>query len=127
MPVYSFIRPTLKYVGPLLVRTAIDRPIVAVDDLGRILSWQAQLQGLDFVYRHSHPGPAIKHRMSMLLRLVRPLSRVSTTAIHGQRSIGSVSAIDSGIFRTLFGTEEIRKVRRGRSCRAQPSHRTLCQ
>ncbi|KAJ5746540.1 L-Aspartase-like protein [Penicillium odoratum] len=54
--------------------------------------------------------------MSIALRLSRPLSRAtarpisSITAITGQKSIGSVSAIDSGIFRTLFGTDEIRKV-----------------
>ncbi|KAJ5929091.1 L-Aspartase-like protein [Penicillium verhagenii] len=54
--------------------------------------------------------------MSIFIRLARPLSRVaarpivSVTATAGRRSIGSVSAIDSSIFRTLFGTEEIRKV-----------------
>ncbi|KAJ6119402.1 hypothetical protein N7523_003682 [Penicillium sp. IBT 18751x] len=37
----------------------------------------------------------------------RPILPVT---IIGRRSIGSVSAIDSSIFRTLFGTEEIRKV-----------------
>ncbi|KAJ5121978.1 L-Aspartase-like protein [Penicillium atrosanguineum] len=53
--------------------------------------------------------------MSMFIRAVRPLSRATArpvvpVAITGRRSIGSVSAIDSSIFRTLFGTEEIRKV-----------------
>ncbi|KAJ5654491.1 L-Aspartase-like protein [Penicillium lividum] len=54
--------------------------------------------------------------MSILIRLARPLARATTrpiisiTATTGRMSIGSVSAIDSGIFRTLFGTDEIRKV-----------------
>ncbi|KAJ5678292.1 uncharacterized protein N7477_003925 [Penicillium maclennaniae] len=50
--------------------------------------------------------------MSMFIRAVRPLSRTTArpVTIIGRRSIGSVSAIDSSIFRTLFGTEEIRKV-----------------
>ncbi|KAL4891637.1 L-Aspartase-like protein [Aspergillus ambiguus] len=49
--------------------------------------------------------------MSMFTQLVR-LSRAQTriNVINSRRSIGSVSAIDSSIFRTLFGTEEIRKV-----------------
>jgi adenylosuccinate lyase len=54
--------------------------------------------------------------MSMFLRLAR-LSRATTgrpivaiASANGRRSIGSVSAIDSSIFRTLLGTEEIRKV-----------------
>ncbi|OOF97194.1 hypothetical protein ASPCADRAFT_505597 [Aspergillus carbonarius ITEM 5010] len=51
----------------------------------------------------------------MSTSLLAQLSRVSRLRacvphIVSQRSIGSVSAIDSGIFRTLFGTEEIRKV-----------------
>ncbi|RAH49066.1 class-II fumarase/aspartase family protein [Aspergillus brunneoviolaceus CBS 621.78] len=37
-----------------------------------------------------------------------PLPRVQQ--VTSRRTIGSVSAIDSGTFRTLFGTEEIRKV-----------------
>jgi hypothetical protein len=56
--------------------------------------------------------------MSMFLRLAR-LSRATTgrpivaiISANGRRSIGSVSAIDSSIFRTLFGTEEVRKVGR---------------
>ncbi|KAJ5897431.1 hypothetical protein N7504_007719 [Penicillium tannophilum] len=54
--------------------------------------------------------------MSIFVRLARPLSRTTTRTVlsvctaHGRRSIGSVSAIDSSIFRTLFGTDEIRKV-----------------
>ncbi|KAJ5545847.1 hypothetical protein N7494_003432 [Penicillium frequentans] len=54
--------------------------------------------------------------MSILVRLARPLSRTTTRTVlsglsaTGRRSIGSVSAIDSSIFRTLFGTDEIRKV-----------------
>ncbi|RAH83604.1 L-Aspartase-like protein [Aspergillus japonicus CBS 114.51] len=44
-----------------------------------------------------------------LARIARlPLPRVQQAT--SRRTIGSVSAIDSGIFRTLFGTEEIRKV-----------------
>ncbi|KAJ5403447.1 hypothetical protein N7509_003318 [Penicillium cosmopolitanum] len=50
--------------------------------------------------------------MSMFLRLSRVNARpaVSVTFTSGRRLIGSVSAIDSSIFRTLFGTDEIRKV-----------------
>jgi hypothetical protein len=55
--------------------------------------------------------------MSMFLRLAglprattcRPIIAIASAT--GRRSLGSVSAIDSSIFRTLFGTEEIRKVR----------------
>ncbi|KAJ5084689.1 hypothetical protein NUU61_009268 [Penicillium alfredii] len=48
----------------------------------------------------------------MLTRLVRPLTRARSgvSVPSGRRCIGSVSAIDSSIFRTLFGTDEIRKV-----------------
>jgi len=51
----------------------------------------------------------------MFMRTIRPLSRatarpVVSVTVTGRRLIGSVSAIDSSIFRTLFGTEEIRKV-----------------
>ncbi|CAK43663.1 hypothetical protein CBS63078_65 [Aspergillus niger] len=45
---------------------------------------------------------------AQLCRITRP--RISISPIVSRRYIGSVSAIDSGIFRTLFGTEEIRKV-----------------
>ncbi|PYH93871.1 L-Aspartase-like protein [Aspergillus ellipticus CBS 707.79] len=45
---------------------------------------------------------------AQLSRVTRP--RVRITPITPHRAIGSVSAIDSSIFRTLFGTEEIRKV-----------------
>ncbi|KAL4810788.1 L-Aspartase-like protein [Aspergillus unguis] len=46
-----------------------------------------------------------------LLKQVGRLPRPSLQTVRtSKRSIGSVSAIDSSIFRTLFGTEEIRKV-----------------
>ncbi|KAJ5085923.1 hypothetical protein N7532_010694 [Penicillium argentinense] len=53
--------------------------------------------------------------MSKIVSLTRPFSQVNArpavfVAVSGRRSIGSVSAIDSSIFRTLFGTDEIRKV-----------------
>ncbi|KAJ9199921.1 hypothetical protein DTO164E3_4378 [Paecilomyces variotii] len=52
--------------------------------------------------------------MSLFAQLLRHSQRVSAVPrirIASQRRLmGSVSAIDSGIFRTLFGTEEIRKV-----------------
>ncbi|KAL2835303.1 L-Aspartase-like protein [Aspergillus pseudoustus] len=48
------------------------------------------------------------------MSLFKQLSRLPRGALRTvyipKRSIGSVSAIDSSIFRTLFGTEEIRKV-----------------
>ncbi|PYI04972.1 L-Aspartase-like protein [Aspergillus sclerotiicarbonarius CBS 121057] len=48
---------------------------------------------------------------SLFAQLSRvPRLRARVPHIVSRRSIGSVSAIDSGIFRTLFGTEEIRKV-----------------
>ncbi|KAL3443535.1 L-Aspartase-like protein [Aspergillus insuetus] len=48
--------------------------------------------------------------MSLLKQLSR-LPRGSIRPVYiPKRSLGSVSAIDSSIFRTLFGTEEIRKV-----------------
>ncbi|KAL2848723.1 L-Aspartase-like protein [Aspergillus pseudodeflectus] len=48
--------------------------------------------------------------MSLLKQLSR-LPRGSIRPVYiSKRSLGSVSAIDSSIFRTLFGTEEIRKV-----------------
>lgn len=51
------------------------------------------------------------HTMTLftqIARLARAQPRIHL--ITPRRSIGSVSAIDSSIFRTLFGTEEIRKV-----------------
>ncbi|EAU35601.1 hypothetical protein ATEG_03799 [Aspergillus terreus NIH2624] len=45
---------------------------------------------------------------TQIARLARAQPRIHL--ITPRRSIGSVSAIDSSIFRTLFGTEEIRKV-----------------
>ena len=39
-----------------------------------------------------------------------PVLRPVTTLHMSRRALGSVSAIDSSIFRSLFGTEEIRKV-----------------
>ncbi|KAG2419367.1 hypothetical protein HFD88_004163 [Aspergillus terreus] len=45
---------------------------------------------------------------TQIARLARAQPRIHI--ITPRRSIGSVSAIDSSIFRTLFGTEEIRKV-----------------
>ncbi|OJJ39534.1 hypothetical protein ASPWEDRAFT_105969 [Aspergillus wentii DTO 134E9] len=51
--------------------------------------------------------------MSLFIQLARrsaTLLRLRISNSISKRSIGSVSAIDSSIFRTLFGTEEIRKV-----------------
>ena len=52
--------------------------------------------------------------MLILARLVRALPRtarpIGPPPSSGKRSIGSVSAIDSRIFRSLFGTDEIRRV-----------------
>ncbi|KAL5359688.1 L-Aspartase-like protein [Aspergillus floccosus] len=45
---------------------------------------------------------------TQIARLARAQPRIHLITL--RRSIGSVSAIDSSIFRTLFGTEEIRKV-----------------
>jgi hypothetical protein len=63
------------------------------------------------VARNTHP---LAIAMSMFLRLsrvnARPAVSVTFKFTSGRRLIGSVSAIDSSIFRTLFGTDEIRKV-----------------
>jgi hypothetical protein len=48
--------------------------------------------------------------MSLLKQLSRLPRGPLRTVYIPKRSLGSVSAIDSSIFRTLFGTEEIRKV-----------------
>jgi 3-carboxy-cis,cis-muconate cycloisomerase len=45
-----------------------------------------------------------------LLRRVPLLAGPRLSALHQRRALGSVSAIDSAIFRTLFGTHEIRKI-----------------
>ncbi|KAL4741900.1 L-Aspartase-like protein [Aspergillus similis] len=47
--------------------------------------------------------------LKQLSRIPRKPIRIAPIVI-GKRTVGSVSAIDSSIFRTLFGTEEIRKV-----------------
>ncbi|ORY05698.1 adenylosuccinate lyase [Clohesyomyces aquaticus] len=48
--------------------------------------------------------------MFMLRIASRRMARNNVATFQPRRSMGSVSAIDSAIFRTLFGTEEIRKV-----------------
>lgn len=48
--------------------------------------------------------------MSLFAQLSRASRQPLRIARIPRRSIGSVSAIDSSIFRTLFGTDQIRKV-----------------
>jgi hypothetical protein len=48
--------------------------------------------------------------LSVLRRASLLASRPSLRHIQSRRMIGSVSAIDSSLFRSLFGTDEIREV-----------------
>ncbi|PYH36594.1 uncharacterized protein BO87DRAFT_226260 [Aspergillus neoniger CBS 115656] len=62
---------------------------------------------------NSEPNTSYFHKMSasqfgQTCRVPHP--RITISHVVSRRSIGSVSAIDSGIFRSLFGTEETCKV-----------------
>lgn len=48
--------------------------------------------------------------MSLFVQLARRARQIPCITPTAKRHLGSVSAIDSSIFRTLFGTDEIRKV-----------------